>query len=633
MIILQGKNLSKSYITTVIFQDIDFYIQQGEKVGLVGPNGAGKSTLFRCITKEESFDSGQLMLSPKISLGYLEQIPNFAEGVTLLDAVLEMFKDIFVIRDQMRQMEHAMGNVEGEALEKLLADYAEITHRYEDAGGFSCESKAKGIIKGLGFNDEDMNREIIYFSGGEKTRACLARLLVREPDLLLLDEPTNHLDLQALEWLEGFLRNYKGAVLIISHDRYFLDQVTDHIFELNHHTLKMYKGNYTRYLRLKEEQEMAQSRAFEKQQQEIAETEEYIRKYKAGIKSKQARGRMKQLSRVERLEDVKSNKSMVLNRLDVSGTGDVVLDIKDLSMAFGEKILFKNLDLTIYKGEKVGLIGGNGVGKSTILKIITGEVTPDAGTVKLGSRVKVAYYDQEHKQLNQEKSILDEIVYNYDVTLEEARDLLAQVLFFGDEVNKLIGDLSGGEKARVALLKIILDEPNFLLMDEPSNHLDIVSKEIVENFLNEFPGTVLMVSHDRYLLDAVTDRTLELENQFIFSYLGNYTYYKQKKLDLARIAREKAEEAALKQKTSSKEKVVEKPKINKSKIKKEIELIESEIEKAEEKLAFLTEQLAIGENYQDEEKGRQMVNEFNALEVEIPKLYENWEELSQLLEE
>lgn len=631
MIILQGKGLTKSYITNVIFQGIDFYIKEGEKVGLVGPNGTGKSTLFRCITKEESIDSGQLMLSAKHSMGYLEQMPSFAAGVTLLDAVLEMFNDIFALRDQLRHLEVTMGQLEGVALEKLLEEYSELTHHYEDLGGFSCESKTKGIIKGLGFGDEDLNREIMHFSGGEKTRACLARLLVREPDLLLLDEPTNHLDLEALDWLEGYLRNYKGAVLIISHDRYFLDQVTTRTFEMNHRVLKMYPGNYSRYVILKEEEALAQSRAYEKQQVEIAKTEDYIRKYKAGIKSKQARGREKQLSRVERLENVKGNKTMLLNFQDVGGTGDVVLEIRDLGMSFGEKQLFEHLDLTLYKGEKVGLIGGNGVGKSTILKIITDQLQPDSGTIKLGSRVEVAYYDQEHKQLNDANKIIDEIVYNYDVKLGEARDLLAQVLFFGDDVEKVIGDLSGGEKARVALLKIILDEPNFLIMDEPSNHLDISAKEIVENFLNDFPGTVLMVSHDRYLLDATTSRTLALENKHIVSYLGNYTYYKQKKAELARIATEKAEALAKKQ-VVQKPKAVEGPKINKAKTKAAIAEIELRIEEAEGQLAEMTQQMAIGENYQSEEKGKQLVLAYQALESEIPKLYQQWEELTQILE-
>lgn len=636
MIILQGKNLTKLYITTLIFEHVDFALQEGEKVGLVGPNGAGKSTLFRCITGEEVFDEGQLSMSARHTMGYMEQMPEFAPGFTLLDAVLEMFQDLFTMRDQLRQLEFAMGEVEGEPLERLLEQYSQLTHQYEDLGGFSCESRAKGIIKGLGFTEADFGREIALFSGGEKTRASLARLLVREPDLLLLDEPTNHLDLEALDWLETYLRNYKGAVLVISHDRYFLDQVTTRTLELNHHTLKSYNGNYSRFIILKTEEELAQMRAYEKQQAEIARTEEYIRKYKAGIKSKQARGREKQLSRVERLEPVQSNKSMLLNMQDVSGSGEVVLEIRDLAMGYPDKVLFHNFNDTIYNGEKVGLIGGNGVGKSTILKIIMGQLEPTAGTVRLGSRVKVAYYDQEHRQLNPQNKIIDEIVYQYDVTLREARDLLAQVLFFDEDVEKKIADLSGGEKARVAMLKIILDEPNLLIMDEPTNHLDIDAKEIVEQFLDEFPGTVFMVSHDRYLLDAICTRTIVLENQKFTAYLGNYSYYRQKRTELERIAREKQEELEEQHKQRSKPNKAtsgEKNKINKSKVKKEIAEIEEEIQRSESRSVDLSGILADGTTYQDEEKSRQYVAEYKQLEEAIPQLYEKWEALQLLLEE
>ena len=635
MIILQGKNLKKSYITNLIFENLDFHIQEGEKVGLVGPNGTGKSTLFRCITGEDSFDEGQLQMSARHSMGYMEQMPEFAPNFTLLDAVMEMFNDIFAMRDQLRQLELEMGGVEGDALEKLLEEYSALTHRYEDLGGFSCESRAKGIIKGLGFTDADFSREIACFSGGEKTRASLARLLVREPDLLLLDEPTNHLDLEALDWLETYLRNYRGAVLVISHDRYFLDQVTTRTMELNHHALKSYGGNYSRYLVLKAEQEMAQMRAYEKQQAEIARTEEYIRKYKAGIKSKQARGREKQLSRLERLEGVQSDKSMLLHMHEVSGTGEVVLEIRDLAMAYPDKVLFSGFTDTIYKGEKVGLIGGNGVGKSTILKIIIGHLQPTGGTVHLGARVKMAYYDQEHRQLNPDNKIIDEIVYQYDVTLREARDLLAQVMFFGEDVEKRIGDWSGGEKARVALLKIILDKPNFLIMDEPTNHLDISSKEIVEQFLEEFPGTVFMVSHDRYLLDAICTRTIVLEDQKFSAYLGNYSYYRQKRAELERLAREKQEEEAQRSKSQAKQgkaAVVEKPKINKSKVRKEIEQLEEQIQAGELRAAELSELLADGATYQDEEKSRLFVAEYKQLEERIPAWYEAWEQLQLLLE-
>ncbi len=630
MIILQGKGLSKYYVTDLIFQNVDFYIQENEKVALVGPNGAGKSTLFRCIVGEENFDSGQLMLSQKHTMGYLEQMPQFGEEVTLLDAVLEMFSDIFVLRDELRAMEMAMSEAQDEKLEKLLEDYAALTHKYEDLGGFSAESKAKGIIKGLGFNDADFSRKVYNFSGGEKTRVTLARLLVREPDLLLLDEPTNHLDLDALEWLENFLRNYKGAVFIISHDRYFLDQVVTKVFEINHHTMHSYNGNYTRYTVLKAEVELAQMRAYNKQQAEIARTEEYIRRYKAGIKSKQARGRQKKLERVERLDNVAFNKTMNLSLNDAAQSGDIVLKVQNLGMRYGERELFRDLNFTIYQHEKVGLIGANGTGKSTILKIILGQISPLAGSAEMGARVKVAYYDQEHRGLNLKNTVLDEIFRNYDVNLNEARDLLARVLFTGEDVYKIVGDLSGGERARIALLKIILDEPNFIIMDEPTNHLDIDSKNIVENLLDDFNGTVLVVSHDRYLLDKVCERILELENGTINDYLGNYSYYREKKAELERIRLEKEAEAAAKVKKKAAEKTA--PKINKAKIKAEIAAIEEDIAQKEERLAVLSEELGQSGSYQDEESGKALVNEYHTLETEIPLLYEKWEDLSLTLE-
>lgn len=630
MIILQGKGLSKYYVTDLIFQNVDFYIQENEKVALVGPNGAGKSTLFRCIVGEENFDSGQLMLSQKHTMGYLEQMPQFGEEVTLLDAVLEMFSDIFVLRDELRAMEMAMSEAQDEKLEKLLEDYAALTHKYEDLGGFSAESKAKGIIKGLGFNDADFSRKVYNFSGGEKTRVTLARLLVREPDLLLLDEPTNHLDLDALEWLENFLRNYKGAVFIISHDRYFLDQVVTKVFEINHHTMHSYNGNYTRYTVLKAEVELAQMRAYNKQQAEIARTEEYIRRYKAGIKSKQARGRQKKLERVERLDNVAFNKTMNLSLNDAAQSGDIVLKVQNLGMRYGERELFRDLNFTIYQHEKVGLIGANGTGKSTILKIILGQISPLAGSAEMGARVKVAYYDQEHRGLNLKNTVLDEIFRNYDVNLNEARDLLARVLFTGEDVYKIVGDLSGGERARIALLKIILDEPNFIIMDEPTNHLDIDSKNIVENLLDDFNGTVLVVSHDRYLLDKVCERILELENGAINDYLGKYSYYREKKAELERIRLEKEAEAAAKVKKKAAEKTA--PKINKAKIKAEIAAIEEEIAQKEERLAVLSEELGQSGSYQDEESGKALVNEYHTLETEIPLLYEKWEDLSLTLE-
>lgn len=628
MIILQAKDITKSFGIETIFENISFIINEGEKVGLVGSNGAGKTTLFRCLTGEEQADCGEITIANKYTMGYLEQIPQNKPGTTLMDCVLDSFVDIFDMRESLHQLEKEMAAKSGEELERLLERYSLLTHKYEEAGGFSCEATARKVIKGLGFSDEDLTRDVNTFSGGEKTRAGLARLLVREPDLLLLDEPTNHLDLQALEWLESFLKGYRGAVLLISHDRYFLDEVVTRVLELEHKQLKSFPGDYSKYLILKKEQELAQARAYEKQQKEIEKIEAYILKYKAGIKSKQARGRASQLARMERIEKTAGKNSLKLKARDVDGTGDIVLKAQNLQMAYQGVELFKDISFTIYKGEKVALIGGNGTGKSTILKIITGNTKPISGLISLGSRVRIGYFDQEHRNLAKEKRVIDELVDNYGFNEGQARNRLAQVLFEGDDVFKKVSDLSGGEKARLSLLKIILDEPNFLILDEPTNHLDVSSQEVVENFLEDFPGTIFLVSHDRFLLDRVTLRTLELEHGKLHNYLGNYSYYKEKKEELLRLKEtEKRNEA---KKTVV---VKEKPKINKSKLRDEITFLEEEISKAEEYKEALSAELADPMTYQDEEKSKEKIAEFKRIEEELPKLYQKWEELCILLEQ
>jgi len=628
LIVLQGKNITKSYGVETILQDIAFIINEGEKVGLVGPNGAGKTTLFRCLTGEEQPDGGEITLGNRYTMGYLEQIPNYPPGTTLIDCVMESFAHIFAMRDQLRRLEKAMGEKSGAELEKLLERYSLLTHEYEEAGGVSCEATARRVIKGLSFSDEDLNRDINTFSGGEKTRAGLARLLVREPELLLLDEPTNHLDLQALEWLESFLKNYRGAVFLISHDRYFLDEVVTRVLELNNKELKSFPGNYSKYLVLKKEQELAQARAYEKQQKEIEKIEAYILKYKAGIKAKQARGRASQLARLERVEKVQRQNSIRLKAGDVAGTGDIVLEVQDLQMAYEGAELFSDLNFTVYKGEKVALIGGNGTGKSTVLKLITGNIQPVRGRISLGSRVKIGYFDQEHKNLDKRKRVIDEIMDTFGLNEGQARNKLAQVLFQGDDVFKTVADLSGGEKARLSILKIILDEPNFLVLDEPTNHLDIISQEVVEEFLEDFSGTVLLVSHDRFLLDKVTQRTLELEKGRLSNYLGSYSYYKEKKDESERLK----DEVQYKE-TKVTAKPREKPKINKAKLRDEIKDLEEEIAALEEYKESLSKELADPLTYRDEEKSKEKVAEFKRVEEELPLLYEKWEELCVILEE
>ena len=542
-----------------------------------------------------------------------------------------MFADVFLLRDKMHLLEHGMGNAQENELACIMEDYAKATDEYERAGGFSCETNVRRITSGLGFSDEDLGREVNSFSGGEKTRASLARLLVKEPDILLLDEPTNHLDLEAVEWLEAYLKDYTGAVLLISHDRYFLDQVADKMLEMEHCKLEQYPGNYSRYLVLKEERLFARTRAFDKQQKEIETTEEYINKYRAGIKSKQARGRQSQLNRLERLSSPESSVKLNLQGVgrQVAASGNVVLEVKDLSFGFAEKRLLDHVSLSIHQGEKTALIGGNGVGKSTLLKIITEEITLFEGEAKIGSRVKIGYYDQEHASLDKNKRVIDELMYNFGMPEGEARDYLGAFLFREDDVFKYVRDLSGGERGRVAFLKLFLTNPNFLILDEPTNHLSIASKDIIESYLQDFSGTVLMVSHDRYFIDKVADRTLDLAKGTITSYLGNYSYYKEKKSELLRKQQEKASQP----KPLQKEKEVQKPKINKAKTRERILSLENEIEDQEVRLKGLAELLAEPVTYQDEEKAKQLLFEYKALEEKIPKTYEEWEALNELLNE
>lgn len=630
MILLQVKSLAKSFGVKEIFSDINFIIQTGDKIGLIGPNGAGKTTLFRCITGEEQADSVEVLISDSLSLGYLRQLPDYPAGTTLMQAIMDSFADIFILRDKMRQMELNMGLQTGSELERTMEAYSKATEEYEKAGGFECETLARRVTHGLGFSREELEREVNEFSGGEKTRAGLARLLVREPDILLLDEPTNHLDLEAVEWLESYLKNYRGNVLLISHDRYFLDETTNRTLELEHGRLAEYNGNYSRYLVLKEEKILSQTRAYEKQQKEIRETEEYINKYRAGIKSKQARGRQSQLDRLERIEGVKTSTGLKLNSAlhKVESSGNMVVSVKELGFGYGERKLLKLLNFEVYSGEKVALVGGNGTGKSTILKLIVGELTPEQGIVQFGSRVKVGYYDQEHKGLDANKEVIEELTYNFGMPEAEARNYLGTFLFRGDDVFKPVKSLSGGEKGRLSLLKLLLEKPNFLILDEPTNHLDIVSRGVVEDFLQNFEGTVLTVSHDRYFLDMVVDRTLELEQGSLKDYPGNYTYYKEKKESLRR-DEEYARAQAVK--PVAVEKKAAAPKINKAKTRDQIAQLEKEIEKLEERMEELSGLLADPDVYQDGDGAKELVSEYKILEEKIPLVYEEWERLCELI--
>ena len=627
MVLLQVKGLGKAFGVEKIFEKVSFYISEGDKVGLVGPNGAGKTTLLRCLTGEETADQGDITRSDGVKFGYLEQMPAYPDRVSLFEVIMEVFADLLELRHSLNKLEHKMGQADPAQLEQIMASYAVQTERYERSGGFSCESTVRKLCSGLGFSEADLQRDINSFSGGEKTRAGLVRLLAGEPDLLLLDEPTNHLDLDAVEWLEAYLKGYKGSVLVISHDRYFLDQVITRTLELEHGELDQFPGNYSRYLQLKAERDAALAKAYEKQQKQIRETEEYINKYRAGIKSKQARGRQSQLDRLERLEGPRQSSGIVIRDAEVKSSGNLVLEVCGLSFGFNGTKLLEDVNLQLNKGEKVALIGRNGVGKSTLLKLLLGEQQAIQGSIRLGSRVTAGYYDQEHASLEHSFRVIDELTANFGLGEGEARDLLGAMLFRGEDVFKQVRDLSGGEKGRLSFLKLFLSRPNFLILDEPTNHLDINSRNIVEEYLHSYSGTILTVSHDRYFLDRVVDRTLELRDGQLINYLGNYSYYRERR---AQAEVERAELQVV-QARAAKPPESSKPKINIAKTREQVSRLEAEIELKEEKLASLSELLADPDSYLDEQRARALVSDYKQLEQEIPELYSEWERLGELL--
>ncbi len=626
MTLLQVKDLSKSFGVVKIFELVSFHVQEREKIGLVGPNGAGKTTLLRCLTGEDQADSGEVVWKDKLSYGYLQQLPQYAQATTLFDVIMESFADLLLLRAELKDLETSMGQAEADRLEYIMAKYSALSETYERAGGFACESTARKIASGLGFEDTELRRDVNSFSGGEKTRAGLARLLAREPELLLLDEPTNHLDLAAVEWLEDYLRAYKGALLVISHDRYFLDRITAKTLELAQTRLCQYPGTYTRYLELKAERLLAQTRAFAKQQVQIKAAEEYINKYRAGIKAKQARGRQAHLERVQRLEAPTRQGKIHLNPAEAQVSGNVVLVLQDASFGFPGKPLFSNVNLQLNKGEKVALLGSNGIGKSSLLKLVMGIHQPLTGHISLGSRVKVGYFDQEHAGLTADKRVIDEIIYNFAVTEREARNHLAAFLFEGDEVFKRVKELSGGEKGRLSFLKLTLAKPNFLVLDEPTNHLDIPAKQVVESYLADFAGTVLVVSHDRFFLDQTVSRVVELTAGGLQDYPGDYSYYKEKKALAGR------EVAAGQNDTPrrTRELAAARPKLNKAKVRAQVDGLEREISTMEARLAELTDLLANPDTYQTEQ-AKDIVKEYQGLEEKIPQNYAEWERLCDIL--
>lgn len=532
--ILACQNISKAFGVNQILKDVSFHIEENEKIAIVGINGSGKTTLLKIIMGEEQCDSGQVVISKDTTIGYLSQHQDISFDNTIYAEMLETKKYIIDMETKIRQLELDMKHADGEELEKILEAYNRLSSKYDHENGYAYESEITGILKGLGFDKSDYDRHINTLSGGQKMRIALGRLLLTKPDIIILDEPTNHLDMTSISWLEGFLSAYRGSVIIVSHDRYFIDKIASKIVEIDNTKAMVYNGDYSYYSHKRAEVRTSMMKAYLNQQREIKHQEEVITKLKQFNREKsirRAESREKMLDKIEVLDKPAEVASEMRLSLEPSvESGNDVLTITGLSKSFGNNTLFSNLDIEVKRGEHVALIGGNGTGKTTILKIINRLVAKDDGNVSLGSRVKIGYYDQEHQILSLHKTIFEEISDSYpDLTNTRIRNVLAAFLFTGEDVFKKIGDLSGGERGRVSLAKLMLSPANFLILDEPTNHLDIQSKEILEEAIKNYTGTVLFVSHDRYFINTISSRIIELKDKKLYSFIGNYDYYEAHK--------------------------------------------------------------------------------------------------------
>ena len=634
------ENIAKSFGIHEIFKDVSFMLDQGEKVGLVGVNGGGKTTLLRCLLAPETVDGGYIKFEPGLRIGYVQQgFQGIGEG-TLWQFLVNAGKDILELRQKMAELEKQVASAKGDELDSLLADYARVSNIYEHADGYNYENRIKIVLHGLGFPENEWDKPAENFSGGQKTRILLAAALVKEPDLLILDEPTNHLDIRMTEWLEGYLRNFKGGVLIVSHDRFFLNNVVGRVLEMEGGHLQNFKGNYDQYLAQKEIQMATMEAAYEAQQEYIARTEAYIRRFKAGIKSKMARGRQSQLNRLERVEGPERIEEFELRLPPAPESAERVLVLEELSVGYGENILLKDINLVLRKGEKTALLGPNGAGKTTLLKTILGELSPVTGKAKIGNRVKIGYFSQSYERLDPSQTLLDNFLTEYGYTTEQTRSLLGGMLFHGDDVFKEIGTLSGGQKARLVLLKLVLDGANLLILDEPTNHLDIAAREAVEAALEAFDGTVLLVSHDRYFINEVASRIWEIDNQQVNDYKGNYSFYVEEKAKRAALeatadtGSKSDNKVAAKESRPVKTKPEEKQRrYSEQELEKLLAKVELNIREQEAMLKLLEKQLADPANHEDLENSARLAEEYEKMKKEIDKLMLKWEELMAADEE
>lgn len=632
--VLACQNISKAYGVTEILNHINFHIEAKEKLAIVGINGAGKSTLLKIIMNEEEADEGQVVIGKDITVGYLAQHQNSYYDKTIYEELLSVKQDVIDLQEQIRQLEQDMKHFEGAELEDALERYTRMNHTFEMQDGYAFESQITGILKGLGFEESEFNRSVSELSGGQKTRVSLGRLLLSRPDIILLDEPTNHLDLNSIAWLEGYLRGYDGAVIIVSHDRYFLDKIVTKVIEIENTQATIYHGNYSYYAQKREEVRLSKYRAYMNQQAEIKHQEEVIAKLKQFNREKsikRAESREKMLDKMERLEkpqEIHDEMRLTLTP-DVESGNDVLL-VEGLSKSFDGKTIFSNVNIDIKRGERVALIGNNGTGKTTILKIINQLLPKDSGKITLGAQVHIGYYDQEHQVLHAEKTIFDELQDAYpQMNNTRVRNVLAAFLFTGEDVFKKIADLSGGERGRVSLAKLMLSNANFLILDEPTNHLDITSKEILENALNNYAGTILYVSHDRYFINQTATRILDLSPNGITSYIGNYDYYIEQQL--VSTARSEEKTAVVKEETETKKdwKRSKEEQARERKRQNDIKKTETRIEELEQLLSSLEEEMALPENATNVAKLTEITTRQATATEELEALYETWESLSE----
>ena len=637
MVVVNIDSIAKSYGTQEVLDDFSMSVNKGEKVALIGANGSGKTTIFKIINGQEDFQEGNLSLRNDVSVGLLDQIPEFNLDNTIYEELLTVFEDLQEMEDKLKDLENKISSFQKEEkehqeLENLMDEYSELSHEYEMRGGYGYQNKIIQVASGLGFNEEDLEKEISYLSGGEKSRVGLIKLLLTEPDLLLLDEPTNHLDIDSIQWLEEFLIDYEGAVIIISHDRYFLDQVIERIVEIDNGTDEKYYGNYSYYLEERKRRFEQKMREYKNQQKKIKKLEESIHQLRVWGRSrdsekmfKRAKAMEKRLERIDEMEKPtlhgkKMNLDLEFNRR----SGDEVLKINDLEKSFDQNTLLEDLDLDIYWQDKAVIIGANGSGKTTLLDIINGDLKPDKGDVKIGASVKMGYYRQEFEKFDPEDDLVTTLVKKCSMKISDARNALGAFLFEDNEVFKKVKNLSGGEKSRLRLLQLMSGDYNFLLLDEPTNHLDLPSREVLEEVLQDYPGTLLVVSHDRYFINKIIDHTYELEDKNLKKYLGDYEYYKKKKKELSDSKQKaknnnkdtKKDNYYFKQKERERKERKRKRKLNK---------IEDEIENKEQRVEELEQKMTHPDNIDDFEKLNKFKKEHQEIKNELNKLYEEWE--------